>query len=309
VTDAHVVLGHFPGAALLGGEFKLDEDRARQAFERLAGEIGRAAKRKVTPVAAAQGVLDVVATNMERALRHVSVERGHDPRDFVLIPFGGAGGLHAVDLARALRIPRVLVPASPGALSANGVLTADIVNEQSRTVMIEASATSPRLLAQVFREMEKQALATLRDEGFPEHKQKHERSLAARYTGQSFELQIKTLENVVAAFHQAHRARYGYSQEDSPVEIVSAKLRSSGMVDKPKRKSSARRTSTLVKPHDFAWAYFEQKRVRANVYRREALENGSLLRAPCIVTEYSGTTVVPSSAAVTIDRYGNLVIE
>src|SRR5690242_20503511 len=108
VTDAHVVLGHFPGATLLNGEIKLDEERAHRAVAALAVEMSRAAKRNVTAVAAAQGVIDVVNTNMERALRHISVERGYDPRDFTLIPFGGAGGLHAVELARALRIPRVL---------------------------------------------------------------------------------------------------------------------------------------------------------------------------------------------------------
>src|SRR5437868_245571 len=104
VTDAHVVLGHFPGAALLGGEFKLDMARARAALESLAREMSGASGRRVSSVAAARGVLDVVTTNMERALRHISVERGHDPREFTLIPFGGAGGLHAVELARALRI-------------------------------------------------------------------------------------------------------------------------------------------------------------------------------------------------------------
>jgi len=135
VTDAHVVLGHFPGEALLDGGFKLDAARARESMETLAADMSKAAARRVSAIAAARGVLSVVTANMERALRHISVERGHDPRDFALMPFGGAGGLHAVDLARALRIPRVLVPTSPGALSALGVLEADVVKEQSRTVM------------------------------------------------------------------------------------------------------------------------------------------------------------------------------
>ena len=139
VTDAHVVLGHFPGAGLLGGEFKLDEARAREALKRLAVELTSAAGRKVNLLEAAHGMLDVVNTNMERALRHVSVERGNDPREFSLVPFGGAGGLHASALARALRIPRIIVPASPGALSAKGVLTADVVKDQSRTVMLTAT--------------------------------------------------------------------------------------------------------------------------------------------------------------------------
>jgi N-methylhydantoinase A len=310
VTDAHVVLGHFPGATLLGGEFKLDEDRARQAFDKLAAELTRAAKRKVTRVEAAQGVLDVVTTNMERALRHVSVERGHDPRDFTLIPFGGAGGLHAIDLARALRIPRVLLPAAPGALSANGVLTADVVKEQSRTVMIEANAVAPRILENIFRELEKQAHETLLNEGFTDRKQKHERSLAVRYKGQSFELQIKrTTGNIAAAFHRAHRARYGYAQAGNAVEIVSARLRSSGIVDKTKPTPSGIRRPAIVKPHDSAQAYFDRKKVRANVYRREDLASGASLRVPCIVTEYSGTTLIPRAASVTVDRYGNLAIE
>ncbi len=166
VTDAHVVLGHFPGATLLGGEFRLDKGRAREALDKLAREMSAAAGRRVSAVQAAQGVLEVVNTNMERALRHISVERGNDPRGFTLVPFGGAGGLHAVELARALRIPRVLLPSSPGALSAIGVVTTDIVKDQSRTVMIAAGPGIEKKLGHVFREIEKQARATLRREGF-----------------------------------------------------------------------------------------------------------------------------------------------
>jgi len=311
VTDAHVVLGHFPGATLLGGEFKLDEDRARQAFDQLASDMSRAAKRKVTRVEAAQGVLDVVTTNMERALRHVSVERGHDPRDFTLIPFGGAGGLHAVDLARALRIPRVLLPAAPGALSANGVLTADVVKEQSRTVMIEANTKSQRLLEKIFREMEKQAHATLLQEGFPDRKQKHERSLAVRYKGQSFELQIKqTKGNIAAAFHRAHQARYGYAQTENAVEIVSARVRSSGIVDKTRIPGLRRSVSKkIAKPHSLVATYFDRQEIRAAVYRREELDVGFGLRTPCIVAEYSATTVIPGNARAEIDERGNMVIQ
>jgi N-methylhydantoinase A len=310
VTDAHVVLGHFPGASLLGGEFKLDEERANRALDQLAAEISKAAQRKVRGVDTARGVLSVVTTNMERALRHISVERGHDPRDFTLIPFGGAGGLHAVELARALRIPRVLLPASPGALSAIGVLTADVVKEQSRTVMIEVDDDSEASLEKAFREMEKQARTTLQREGFTGRKQKHERSLAARYKGQSFELQIKqTTGNIEAAFHRAHQVRYGYSQPDNVVEIVSARLRSSGIVNKTKPPVSRKQTKTIARPHDFVDTYFEQKeKTRVAVYRREELQSGSRLRTPCIVTEYSATTLVPGDATVQSDAHGNLII-
>src|SRR6185312_16319162 len=123
------------GLGLLGGEFKLDEKRAHEAMTNLANDLSKVTGQRCSVVDAAEGVLSVANTNMERALRHISVERGHDPRQFALLPFGGAGGLHAVDLARALRIPSVIVPTSPGALSAVGVLVADVIKDQSRTVM------------------------------------------------------------------------------------------------------------------------------------------------------------------------------
>lgn len=310
VTDAHVVLGHLPGAALLGGEFKLDEARSREALSKLAMELSAAARKKISAIAAAQGVLDVVDTNMERALRHISVERGHDPRDFTLVPFGGAGGLHAVALARALRIPRVILPSSPGALSAIGVIAADVVRDQSRTVMLAAVSNVGQKLERVFRQMEREARATLRREGFAEPKQRHERSLAARYQGQSFELYIKpTGGDIAAAFHRAHNARYGYSQANNIVEIVSARLRSSGLVDKSTiARSKGARRQGFGKPHDSCESYFEGKRVSASVYRREDIEPGSRLRVPCIVTEYSGTTLIPAGTSASVDLYGNLLI-
>ncbi|HVS21296.1 MAG TPA: hydantoinase/oxoprolinase family protein, partial [Pyrinomonadaceae bacterium] len=310
VTDAHVVLGHFPGSALLGGDFKLDEGRAREALDKLAREMSVAVARRVSAVQAAQGVLDVVNTNMERALRHISVERGHDPRDFTLVPFGGAGGLHAVELARALRIPRVLLPSSPGALSAIGVVTANVVKDQSRTVMLEATRGVEQKLARVFREMEEQARSALRREGFSGSKQRHERSLAARYKGQSFELQIKqTSGDLASAFHRVHRVRYGYAQEKNVVEIVSARVRSIGVVEKLKAARSRLARQSLAKPHDFTESYFEGKRIRAAVYQRQELPAGARLRVPCIVAEYSATTLIPLGARVEVDGYRNLIIQ
>jgi N-methylhydantoinase A len=311
VTDAHVVLGHFPGAALLGGEFKLDEKRSFAALQKLASEISVAAKRKVSVVDAAQGVLDVVNANMERALRHISVERGHDPRDFTLVPFGGAGGLHAVELARALRIPSVLLPSSPGALSAIGVVTSDVVKDQSRTVMVAAGPGIEKKLAPIFREMETLARGILRREGFSESKQRHERSLAVRYKGQSFEIEIKqTSGNIAGAFHRAHHARYGYAQEKNVVEIVSARVRSIGIIEKAKaRRSRVSGGKRLAKPQSLAVSYFERKKIRAAVYRREELPPEARLRVPCIVTEYSATTLIPEGAIASITEEANLVIK
>jgi N-methylhydantoinase A len=311
VTDAHVVLGHFPGAALLGGEFKLDESRARAAIAELAAQMTTAARRKVSLNEAAYGMLDVVNTNMERALRHVSVERGNDPREFTLVPFGGAGGLHAVELARALRIPRIFVPASPGALSASGVLTADVVKDQSRTVMWDAGPSAGAKLARVFRAIERQAQLDLRREGFAENKQQHERSLAVRYKGQSFELQIKQTDgNIADACHRAHQARYGYAQENNVVEIVSARVRSIGLVDKLKeRRSKVAPSQRLARPHDSVPAFFNGRKVRVAIYRREEVLAGARLRVPCIVTEYSATTLIPEGCRAKLDDRGNLIID
>src|SRR5207244_10908026 len=148
-------------------EFNLDEGRAQAALASLAREMSKAAARRVSITEAAQGVLSVVNTNMERALRRISVERGYDSREFALLPFGGAGGLHAVDLARALRIPRIIVPNSAGALSAIGVLTADVVKDQSRTTMLDFSPGVEKKLNKTFKEMERAGTNALRREGFP----------------------------------------------------------------------------------------------------------------------------------------------
>jgi N-methylhydantoinase A len=310
VTDAHVVLGHFPGTALLAGEFKLDEARARAALNKLANEMSAAAGRPVSAISAARGILEVVDTNMERALRHISVERGHDPHDFTLIPFGGAGGLHAVQLARALRIPRVMLPSSPGALSAIGVVTADVVKDQSRTVMLEAARGVESKLERVFRELERTGRATLRREGFAEEKQRHERSLAVRYKGQSFELQIKQPRgDIAAAFHRAHRAHYGYAQENNVVEIVSARVRSSGLVEKLRiRGYRGPFGKNFAKPDEIAATYLEGTKVRAAVYRRGEVTPGSRLRVPCIVTEYSATTLILEGCAARVDSLGNVIV-
>jgi N-methylhydantoinase A len=311
VTDAHVVLGHFPGAGLLGGEFKLDKARAREALKGLAAEMSVAARRRVTMFEAAHGVLDIVNTNMERALRYVSVERGNDPREFTLVPFGGAGGLHAVALARALHIPRILIPASPGALSAKGVLVSDVVKDQSRTVMLPVAPNIGQRLEQIFKSMEKLSVAGLRREGFPPTRQRHERSLAVRYQGQSFELQIKQTHGDIAdAFHCAHRARYGYAQEKNIVEIVSARLRSLGVVETLRtERAKTVRSRPVARRLEIAATFFDWKKIRATVYRREELKPGGRLRTPCIVTEYSGTTLVPEAVSASTDRYGNLLIE
>jgi N-methylhydantoinase A len=310
VTDAHLLLGHFGGTGLLGGAFKVDAERSQEALAQLASDISQAAGRKVSPIEAAEGVISVANTNMERALRRISVERGYDTREFALLPFGGAGGLHAVDLAHALRIPKIIVPRSAGALSAIGVLTADVVKDQSHTIMLEVGASIEKQLDKTFRQMERNATVALRGEGFPASRQLHARSVAMRYKGQSFELEIKqTGRNIVARFHRAHEERYGYAQESNIVEIVSARLRSSGLVEKIPQKRAGKSQKKVAKPSRFVDVYNLGKKIRAGVYERDHLSPGDQLRAPCIVTEYSTTTLIPAGANAEVDRYGNLIIQ
>lgn len=306
VTDANLVLGRFGDGALLGGAFPLDVGRARSAIEALARELSAAAGRKVSVEEAALGILRIVNANMERAIRAVSVERGYDPRRFTLVTFGGAGGLHAVALARALRIPRVIVPRDPGALSAFGVLVADVVREQTRTVMLCEERFAD--IEALFRELEEQNARALEREGFA--RQKHTRFLAARYRGQSFELELRwrPKTNPVETFHRAHEMRYGYARRGSPVEIVSVRVRSVGIVEKiaeqrakrmRARRAGAQRVNVI----------FDDGARPCNLYRREDLLPGTRLVAPCIVTEYSSTTLIPAGARACVDRFGNLVIE
>jgi N-methylhydantoinase A len=309
VTDAHVVLGHFAGGGLLGGEFPLNAERAMVALTRLAADLSKVSGKRCSVIAAAEGVLSVANTNMERALRHISVERGHDPRQFALLPFGGAGGLHAVELARSLRIPVIIAPTSPGALSAVGVLVADVIKNQSRTVMLPCDARSLKTLPQIFKQMEQEGRAILHAEGFKDKKQRHERSLAMRYRGQSFELEVDYRSGSIAdSFHRAHRDRYGYAQELCEVEIVSARLRSLGLVEQLEQERFARKPRQLAKLHDRVKAYMSGQRLQVGVYRRETLRAGVKLQTPCIVVEYSATTLIPGDVDAALDEFGNLIM-
>jgi N-methylhydantoinase A len=312
VTDANLVLGRFGGASLLGGDFPLDAKRAERALARLARELTRAGGRVVSAVEAALGVVRVVNAGMERALRAVSVERGFDPRGFTLVTFGGAGGLHAAELARSLRVPRVLVPRDPGALSAEGALRSDVVVNLSRTVMLEAAggAFAARLDA-VFAELEREARKTLRREGFAAERQRHGRTVAARYRGQSFELEVEWRggRKLAERFRAEHEARYGHAPESGTIEVVSARLRSAGLAEKPRVPAPGAARGRGARPRRHALVHFEGGGREVAVYRREDLPPGARLRGPCVVTEYSSTTLVPPAARAGVDARGDLFVE
>jgi len=310
VTDANLVLGRFAGGGLLGNEVALDERRATSALDDLAAQMSRASGRKVTKYEAALGVVRVANANMERALRLVSVERGHDPRRFTLISFGGAGGLHAAALASALRIPRVVVPAHPGAFSALGVLLAEVIKDYSRTVMITVSAPGslPPKIGRQFAALERQAMRDLRAEGFAPARMRLLRSLALRYRGQSFELEVEWGRDVIGAFHQAHRERYGHADPSRPVEIVSLRLRGIGITEKPSLNGKPHPSRSTAKAQSQAAVRISQRAVRIPVYDRGSLKAGARLDSPSIVIEYGSTTLIPPGWLAAVDGWRNLIL-
>ncbi len=311
VTDANLVLGRFAGGGLLGDEMKLDEARAAKVMDELADEMSRASAQTVTREQAALGVIRVANANMERALRLVSVERGHDPRRFTLVSFGGAGGLHAAALASALRIPRALVPNYPGAFSALGVLLADVAKDYSRTVMmaVEPARPVPREIEREFAALERRAKADLKSEGFAESQTKLIRSLAMRYRGQSFELEIESDHDQIASFHQAHRERYGHADASRAVEIVSVRLRGIGVAEKPALKRAARFARHRAKPQRTTPVWLSERRKQIPVYDRAELRPGATIAAPAIIVEYGSTTFVPAGWKASVDGWQNLLLD
>lgn len=304
VTDANLLLGRLQPDRFLGGEFMLDGERTR----RITTEWLKAQGLRLGLQQFALGVIRVVNANMERALRVVSIERGYDPREFALVAFGGAGGLHACELANGLGIRTVVVPALPGALSAYGILHSDIIKDYSRTVVWKIQQTLPeRKLRNEFTGMEKRAAAEFRQEGW-RGDLKFEPSVDLRYGGQGFELNLAFTAGLVGEFHTEHRRRYGYSHTDRSIEMVTLRLRArmkppagAGTGGLAKTVSNVRREQRPV--------VFASRRLGTAIADRNSLPSGTELRGPAVVTEYSATTVVPPGAKFWIDHAANLVIE
>lgn len=296
VTDANLLLGRFGNAGLLGGEMQLDEERTRTIFDSAKGDL-------TTAEQFAEGITRVVNAHMEKALRKISVEYGYDPRDFVLLSFGGAGPLHACALAKALKVPKVLVPRMPGALSAYGVFVSDAVRDYSRTVMLPP--TDPRL-EKHFQDLEQLS----RTENTNRESAVSFRSVDLRYVGQGYEISVDWDGDAAERFHREHERRYGYADRRRRVEAVTVRLRSVvpsdiGALPQEKRNGSYGRQAAVGEKQ----VYIDGRWVPGLVYEREKLRTGDAFSGPAIVTEYSATTFVPPGCRVQIDAFLNLVID
>jgi len=308
VTDANLLLGRLQATHFLGGEFALDLDRTQQIVR----EWLKRQSSALTLEQFAAGVIRVVNANMERALRVVSIERGHDPRDFTLVAFGGAGGVHACELARSLGIPRALVPAFPGALSALGILSSDVVKDYSRTVLWRVHSKLPSGdLEREFRQLHQHAARDFRSEGWP-GRPREQRHADLRYLGQGYELSLPVRPTLLRDFHAAHAKRYGYSHPDREVEIVTLRLRATQDASRgPRVWGKSRNTSsrTTAQPIKRSTVIFDGKQLSTPIYDRDQLPPGKVLRGPSIVTEYSATTAIPPGYRFRLDRAGNLLID
>ncbi|MBV8438857.1 MAG: hydantoinase/oxoprolinase family protein [Silvibacterium sp.] len=301
VTDANLLLGRLDPDTFLGGSVHLDRHRAERVMREGKGPLPTAEDF-------AAGILRVVETNMEKAIRIISVERGHDPRQFTLVAFGGGGPLHACSLARALRIPTVLVPAMPGALSAVGILLADAVRDYSRTVMLPGENIDQ--LESIFFDLELHTVEEFSAEGLEGIA---DRSLDLRYRRQGYELNIpydpRSPKHSIEAFHHLHQQRYGFSDPRRPVEIVNLRLRMSSPAEpysppfsQPEPGDAA---SAFYSERDI---FFEREFMASRLYRRDKLVPGDTIHGPAMITEYTSATVLPPGCSARVDGYGNLIL-
>jgi len=301
VTDANLLLGRLDAGSFLGGSVTLHQEQSAQILNEQKGQLATAEDF-------ATGILRVVETNMAKAIRVISIERGHAPRNFALVAFGGGGPLHACALARALRIPNVLIPAMPGALSAVGILLADHVRDYSRTVMLPGDNISN--IAAIFAEIESRATADFAAEGLRGTAQ---RSLDLRYRSQGYELNVtcdpESPSAAIEAFHRLHLQRYGFSDAEKPVEIVNLRLRMIAAAEPwlPQRADPIPGGGHAAFTGEQAM-HFDGKPIPAKLYRRDLLTPGDNIEGPALVVEYTSATILPPGCRARVDGYSNLVI-
>jgi N-methylhydantoinase A/oxoprolinase/acetone carboxylase beta subunit len=306
VTDANIVLGRLVPDFFLGGHMKIFPEKSAAALKGLAKKMGKS----VTEAAA--GVIAVANANMEKAIRVISVERGFDPRRFALFAFGGAGGLHAVELAARLNIARVIAPQYAGVLSAMGMLLADSVRDYTRALLMTEDRVTPARLEKNFRMLEKRGLRDMIKDGFKKEALRMARFLDLRYQGQSFEITLpfRSRPACLAAFRKAHERLYAYHHPDQPVEIVNIRVKVTGRGEKIRLKRFARKGKRPeggpIKKQDLI---FEGRTCAAPVFVRSRLAPGNQVKGPALIADDASTTFLPPGRRLEVDDYLNLVID
>jgi N-methylhydantoinase A len=316
ITDANLLLGRLNPEFFLGGEIALDLDTSREAIMARCGRpLG------LDPLQAASGIVEIANAHMMGAIRLISVQRGYDPRDFVLVAFGGAGPLHANALARELGIPTVLIPPSPGIASALGMLMTDLTHEFVATRRQLLAMLQPAMLVALFRDYEAQGDERLAHEWVAPAQRRLVRSLDLRYRGQSHELTVaapagdltpEDLERIQEQFHEAHARAYGYAAREDLVELVNVRLTAIGVSPKPRLKALPQGSGDFrgaVKGHRPVWFGETSGFVPCPVVDRYRLRWGDRIAGPAVIEELDSTTVVHPDYLIVVDQYGNLLLQ
>jgi N-methylhydantoinase A len=315
VTDANVVLQTLNPEHLLGGRMRIRRDLAERAIGRLAERLGLGIPET------AQGILSVVTANMARAIRVISVQRGHDPRDYTLMAFGGAGPLHAARLARELDIGRVLVPANPGILCAMGLLLTDLRADFGLTRLLPATDASAPDVAEAFAALTARAERWFEHEAIAPAERRLARTVDMRYHGQNYELSVAvpdgpispaTMRALSVGFADTHRQRYGFTADGDPVQIVTLRVEATGVVRKAELRAhpaAGRDASAAIVQHRPVWLSEQRDFIPTPIYTRERLRPGNRFAGPAIVEQMDATTLVPPGMTARVDAYLNLILE
>jgi N-methylhydantoinase A len=312
ITDAEISLHRLNPEVLLKGRMKVDAAAARRVIEeRVGAPLGLSLED------AAEGIIRIANANMSRAIRAVSTERGYDLSGFALYAYGGAGPLHAVEVAEECGIPTVIVPQEPGTMCARGILLTDISFDFVRSLIIQVDAATWPAVARTFADLRAEALAWLSSEHVPEDRQRCVHAIDARYDGQNFEVQVPmeeseslSLHTFIERFDEAHAREYGYKVPGRTVQIINCRLQAVGQV--LKAPLAAARTGTTLE--DARTGKREVYHGKAQgwhatpVYDRDLLSAGTRIAGPAVIEEMSSTTVIGPTHQAVVDHYGTLVI-
>jgi N-methylhydantoinase A len=303
VTDANLVLGRILPDHFLGGNMHIYPERAYSAMSKLGSQLN------LSPIQAAFGVIDVVNIQMERALRVISVERGHDPREFSLFSFGGAGGLHAADLARYLGIPRVIISKFASTLSAFGMLASNVIKDYVQTIMLPGT-TNLGQLDYCFSPMIDQSFRDIMNQGIQRDQIDIQCSLDVRYVGQSYELNIPYTKNFIEVFTEAHASTYGYSYSNKPIEIVNIRVRCIGLVAPICLPQISGKSVTAKLPQEkYIQVSIRDRTETIPMYNYDQLFPGMRLEGPALIISTDTTIFVKYKDIITVDKYQNLLID
>jgi N-methylhydantoinase A len=311
VTDANMVLGRLSPKGLLGGTMKVDVTAARRVLDPVAGRLEFSVERT------AHGILGIVAANMVRAIRAVSVERGHDPRDFTLMPFGGAGALHAGEVARTLDIGQILVPLMPGILCAQGLVVSDLKEEFLASARTSLEAANALEMQDRVEALEAEAEDWFKAEQITADRRVVQIGLDMRYVGQNFELRVgletprlPDIQTLRELFFQVHEMNYGYYNPHDPIEVINYRLTARGRLGLPPAPSAVAGQTPTLAPFEARPVYFEAERpVETPIYDRSTLAPGHVIEGPAVIEQLDATTLVFPGDVATVDTAHNLLVE